>query len=84
VLAAVRTRTAGLRARSLRPDDVTAQVAASSRAAWRDARRDPALRVLFVVVLVIFIITADAVTPNEPITLIITEHGGPSTPRRTC
>jgi hypothetical protein len=74
-LAAVRTRIARLRARDVRPGSVTAQLAAASRAAWRDARRNPALWVLFVVVPVVFIITADAVTPNEPITLTITEHG---------
>ncbi|HET9516482.1 MAG TPA: hypothetical protein VFO77_02020, partial [Actinoplanes sp.] len=51
------------------------QLAAASRAAWRDARRNPALWVLFVVVPVVFIITADAVTPNEPIVLTVTEHG---------
>lgn len=70
----VRLRTAHAH-RSARPGGVTAQLAAASRAAWRDARRNPALWVLFVIVPVVFILTADAVTPNEPIVLTITEYG---------
>jgi hypothetical protein len=54
---------------------VAAQLRAASRAAWQDARRNPALWVLFVVVPVVFIVTADAVTPDQPITLSISEHG---------
>jgi hypothetical protein len=61
--------------RQARPGGVLAQLGAASRAAWRDARRNPALWVLFVVVPVVFILTADAVTPNEPILLTVTEHG---------
>ena len=51
------------------------QRAAARRAAWRDARRNPVLWVLFVVVPVVFILTADAITPNEPITLVLRENG---------
>jgi len=61
--------------RSVRPGDWPAQTVAASRAAWHDAGRNPALWVLFVVVPLVFIWTADAVTPNKPITLTITEAG---------
>jgi hypothetical protein len=61
--------------RRARPGGRRAQLAAASRAAWRDARRNPILWVLFVVVPVVFILTADAVTPNEPILLTVTEYG---------
>ncbi len=73
-LTTARLRTAHAH-RQARPDGVAAQLAAASRAAWRDARRNPALWVLFVVVPVVFILTADAVTPNEPIVLTVTEYG---------
>jgi len=76
-VAAARTRTAHARTRRTRPGGVAAQLAAASQAAWRDARRNrnPALWVLFVVVPVVFILTADAVTPTEPIILTVTEYG---------
>jgi hypothetical protein len=74
-LAAARTRTFRTRSHHTRPGGVAAQLAAASRAAWRDARRNPALWVLFVVVPVVFIITADIVTPNQPIILTVTEYG---------
>lgn len=74
-LAAARTRVAGGRVHRARPGGVAAQLAAALHAAWRDARRNPTLWVLFAVVPVVFIITADAVTPNEPITLTLTEYG---------
>jgi hypothetical protein len=51
------------------------QQAAALRAAWRDARRNPVQWVLFVVVPVVFILTAEAVTPDKPITLTLREHG---------
>jgi hypothetical protein len=72
-----RTRTRPARASHTRtrPGTTAAQLSAASRAAWRDARRNPALWVLFVVVPVVFILTADAVTPNETIKLTLTEHG---------
>jgi hypothetical protein len=70
-----RTRPANRRRMNARPGGVAAQLSAASRAAWRDARRNPALWVLFIVVPVVFILTADAVTPNDPIVLTITEHG---------
>lgn len=73
-LATARLRTARAH-RHARPGGITAQLAAASRAAWRDARRNPALWVLFVVVPVVFILTADAVTPDEPILLTVTEYG---------
>jgi len=75
VLAAARTRTAGKRVHRSRPGGVATQLVAALHAAWRDARRNPTLWVLFVVVPVVFIITADAVTPDESITLTLTEYG---------
>lgn len=52
-----------------------AHVLAATRAAWRDARRNPALWALYVVVPVIFVLLADAITPEQPITLTVREHG---------
>ncbi len=74
-LAAARTRTARSRSHHARPGGVAAQLAAASHAAWRDARRNRALWVLFVAVPVVFIITADIVTPNQPILVTVTEYG---------
>lgn len=74
-LAIARTRTARTHAGRARPGGVGSQLVAAGRAAWRDARRNPALWVLFVVVPVVFILTADAVTPDGPILLTVTEHG---------
>jgi hypothetical protein len=72
----VRTRTARQRP-PRRTGGLADQTAAAARAAWRDARRNPALWVLFVVVPLVFIWTADAVTPNQPIRLTVTEAGKP-------
>lgn len=52
-----------------------AQFAAAASAAWRDARRNPAQWALFVIVPVVFILTADAVTPDQPINLTLDEAG---------
>jgi hypothetical protein len=51
------------------------QTRAATRAAWHDARRNPAMWALFVIVPLVFIWTADALTPNEHITLTLTEAG---------
>ena len=53
----------------------TIQLAAAARAAWRDSRRNHVQWVLFVVVPVVFILTAAAVTPNKPIAMLLREHG---------
>ncbi|MDA1360904.1 ABC transporter permease [Glycomyces luteolus] len=74
LVAIARTRRSRTR-RAARPGGVHAQVLAASAAAWRDAGRNPALWVLFAVVPVVFIWTADAVTPNQPIALTISEAG---------
>lgn len=58
-----------------RPRRPAGQLAAASRAAWRDARRNPVQWALFVLVPVVFILTAEAVTPDKPITVTLTEHG---------
>jgi hypothetical protein len=76
-LTSVRLRQAHPR-RHLRAGSVLVQLAAASRAAWRDSRRNPALWALFVVVPVVFILTADAVTPDDPIVLTVTEYGSRS------
>jgi hypothetical protein len=75
ILAAARIRLPKGRRNPARPGSRTAQLAAAARAVWSDARRNPAQWALFVVVPVVFIITADAVTPNEPILLTLREHG---------
>jgi hypothetical protein len=51
------------------------QFTAAFRAAWHDARRNPAQWALFVIVPAVFILTAYAVTPDKPIALTIDEHG---------
>lgn len=48
---------------------------AALRAAWRDSRRNPVEWVLLVVVPLVFILTAAAVTPDRPITVTLREHG---------
>lgn len=58
-----------------RLDGRATQLAASARAVWRDARRNRAQWCLFVVVPLVFIITADAVTPDKPISVTVREHG---------
>jgi hypothetical protein len=75
LLAAARTSRG--RSRRARPDSFRAQTAAAIRAAWRDTRRNPALWVLLVVVPAVFILIADAVTPDKPIVLSVTENGAP-------
>jgi hypothetical protein len=51
------------------------QLRAALRATWLDGRRNPAQWVLFVVVPLIFILAAEAVTPNKPITVFLDENG---------
>jgi hypothetical protein len=51
------------------------QVGAAFAATWRDARRNPTQWALFVIVPVVFILGAYAVTPNKPITVVIDDHG---------
>jgi hypothetical protein len=51
------------------------QTAAALRSTWRDGRRNPALWVLLVVVPLVFILTAEAVTPNDPITVRVDQSG---------
>ncbi len=74
-LAAARARIAHRRAQRLQPGSILDQVAAASRAAWRDARRNPTLWALFVVVPVVFILGAYAVTPDKPLTFEVVEGG---------
>lgn len=74
-LAVARTRGVRHRIRGAKPGSPVDQLAAASRGAWRDARRNLVLWALFVVVPVGFILGADAVTPDRPIRLKVTEHG---------
>ncbi|MEV4483259.1 ABC transporter permease [Micromonospora coxensis] len=69
-----RTRRGAMRAR-LRPGSRHGQMVAATRAAWRDTRRNPALWGLYVVVPVIFILLADAITPQRPIAVTVRENG---------
>ena len=65
----------GLRIPPAEPSRLRAQLAAAGRAAWRDARRNHLQWVLFGVVPTVFILTADAVTPDRPITVTLREQG---------
>jgi len=51
------------------------QFRAASHMTWRDARRNPAQWALFVFVPVVFILGAEAVTPDKPLALTLQEHG---------
>jgi hypothetical protein len=75
LLAAARTRNLHPRTRATNPTRLGVQLTAASRAAWRDARRNRVQWVLFVMVPTVFILTADAVTPDKPITLTLRERG---------
>ena len=57
------------------PGTLPTQLVAATRDAWRDARRNHVQWVLFVVVPVVFILAAAAVTVNKPITVTLREHG---------
>lgn len=74
-VAAARTRTAHRRVQRLQAGSIRDQATAASWAAWRDARRNPTLWVLFVVVPVVFILGAYAVTPDKPLTFEVVEDG---------
>lgn len=74
-VAVVRTSGIEQHAHRGRPGGPGAQTVAATRAAWRDARRNPVLWALFVVVPVVFIWTAVIVTPDQPITLTLHEAG---------
>ena len=74
-VSAVRIRNVRRRAPRRNAGSALDQTAASWRSAWRDARRNPALWVLLVVVPVTFILGAYAVTPNKPVTFFLNEGG---------
>lgn len=74
-LVTARTRAAHRHVRRAHPGSILDQVTAASQAAWRDARRNPTLWVLFAVVPVVFILGAYAVTPATPITFFLVENG---------
>ena len=70
-----RTRRARPRVRRKPRGRRTGQFRAASQMAWRDARRNPAQWALFAVVPVVFILGAEAVTPNKPLTVTLQENG---------
>ncbi|HEY0700397.1 MAG TPA: ABC transporter permease [Micromonospora sp.] len=74
-VAVARTRGVRRPGSRARPGGVAAQVLAAVRSSWRDTRRNVALWALFVAVPVVFILSADAVTPDRPISLTVREHG---------
>jgi hypothetical protein len=57
------------------PGTAAAQFVATTSAAWRDARRNPVQWALLVAVPLLFILAADAVTQDEPLTLTLREGG---------
>ena len=75
LLAASRTSVRHPRHRPPNPAGTGVQLAAATRAAWRDSRRNHVQWALFGVVPVVFILSADAVTPNKPIMVTLREHG---------
>ncbi|XAS75590.1 ABC transporter permease [Dermatophilaceae bacterium Sec6.4] len=75
-LAAARSRTAHPQAHRSRPGSRINQTSAAWRSTCKDARRNPTLWVLFVIVPVVFILGANAVTPNKPITFFLTGPSG--------
>ncbi|MFG2058732.1 ABC transporter permease [Micromonospora sp. NPDC048930] len=74
-LAVWRTRRVGAVRRRHRAGGWWAQLAGAARAARRDGYRNPALWALYVAVPVIFILLADAITPEQPIIVTVREHG---------
>ena len=74
ILAVARARTFHER-RDVPAGSTRAQLAAAGRASWREARRNAAQWVLFVVVPLVFIIGADAVTPDKQIILTLRDNG---------
>ena len=75
LIAAKRTHFRRPRPRTTNLGRWSVQFAAAMRAAWRDSRRNHVQWALFVIVPVVFILAADAVTPNKPITMMLREHG---------
>ncbi len=70
-----RTSTAHRHRQRVGAGSVLGQLLAVIRTAWRESRRNPVQWLLFLLVPLIFILAADAVTPDEPITLILREGG---------
>jgi hypothetical protein len=73
--AVLRTTSVGHRRRAGRQQAATAQLAAGLRMAWRGWRRTPVLWVLLVVVPVVFVWLADAVTPSGSALVRLRENG---------
>jgi ABC-2 family transporter protein len=69
------TRVAHPRAVVRRPGSLADQLGAGLRMGLRDYRRNPVLWVLLVVVPAVFVLLADAVTPDKPIVISTVEAG---------
>lgn len=74
LVVSARTRTRPLLSPRRRSRLVSRQLTGATQTVWRDARRNPAQWVLFVLVPAVFILTAVAVTPDKPIILGLREH----------
>lgn len=73
-LSIARTRTA--HSHRLHPRRLaTEQTHAAMKAAWRQARRNHVQWILFIIVPVVFILTASLVTPDKPINITVREDG---------
>lgn len=67
-----RTRLATTRSGSDRPG----RFSVSAAAVWAESRRNPAQWALYLIVPLVFVLGADAVTANEPIVIRLREDGG--------
>lgn len=74
LLTVSRTRRSRRSTRRIHPGSARDQIAAAARAALHDAGRNRALWVLLVVVPVVFILGAYAITPDAPITFLLMEQ----------
>lgn len=74
-LVAARTRIAHGHGRAHDAGSFPSQIAAALRATWRDTRRNPALWALLVIVPVVFILGVYVVTPDKPISVVVSESG---------
>lgn len=69
------SRVTGRPRRRARPGSLADQLLAGLRMCIRDYRRNPVLWALLAVVPIVFVLLADAATPNRPISLTLTEAG---------
>lgn len=58
-----------------RTGSVRDQLTVAVRMGWRDWRRNPVLWLLLAAVPTVFILLAEAITPHEPISIVLADHG---------